>query len=171
MDVADQQISLTDWNGLIENHMASADPILNLADDGAGTYDAIFIGGGAAGRFGSAYLKAMGGRALVVDRWPFLGGTCPHQACVPHHLFSEAAALLDRERRLGGRLWFRQDVEASILELVFPVHDRLWQRSQLGEEGPVAERHAEGDHHGAIEEPGIEFRHSKVGEGVGQRGE
>ena len=53
-----------------------------------------------------------------IDRWPFLGGTCPHQACVPHHLFSEAAALLDRERRLGGRLWFRSDVDAGILDLV-----------------------------------------------------
>jgi pyruvate/2-oxoglutarate dehydrogenase complex dihydrolipoamide dehydrogenase (E3) component len=86
--------------------------------DGAGVYDAIFIGGGAAVRFGSAYLQAMGGRALVIDRWPFLGGTCPHQACVPHHLFSEAAGLLDRERRVGPRLWFRPDVKGSILELV-----------------------------------------------------
>jgi 2-oxopropyl-CoM reductase (carboxylating) len=118
MDISDRQISLEEWNSVIDDHMTSADPILNLADDGDGTYDAVFIGGGAAGRFGSAYLKAMGGRALVIDRWPFLGGTCPHQACVPHHLFSEAAALLDRERRLGGRLWFRPDVEASILELV-----------------------------------------------------
>jgi dihydrolipoamide dehydrogenase len=118
MDIADRPISLAEWNGLIEDHMVSSDPILNLAGDMEATYDAVFIGGGAAGRFGSAYLKAMGGSALVIDRWPFLGGSCPHQACVPHHLFSEAAALLDRERRLGGRLWFRPEVEASILDLV-----------------------------------------------------
>jgi dihydrolipoamide dehydrogenase len=118
MDVADRPISLSEWSALIDDHMDSTEPILNLAEDGTGIYDAVFIGGGAAGRFGSAYLKAMGGRALVIDRWPFLGGTCPHQACVPHHLFSEAAALLDRERRLGGRLWFRPEVEASILDLV-----------------------------------------------------
>ena len=120
MDIARQSISLPEWNGIIEEHMSTDDPILNLEDDGAGTYDAIFIGGGAAGRFGSAYLKAMGGRPLAIDRWPFLGGSCPHQACVPHHLFSEAAALLDRERWLGGQLWFRpeSEVRASILELI-----------------------------------------------------
>ena len=41
-------------------------------------------------------MKAMGGRPLIIDAWPFLGGSCPHQACVPHHLFSEAAEELDR---------------------------------------------------------------------------
>lgn len=120
MDVHGQSISLPEWNPIIEEHMGSDDPILNLVDGGDGVYDAIFIGGGASGRFGSAYLKAMGGRPLVIDRWPFLGGTCPHQACVPHHLFSEVAAILDRERWLGGQLWFRpaEEIKASILEIV-----------------------------------------------------
>ena len=58
------------------------------------------------GRFGGSYLRAMGGRALIIDRWPFLGGSCPHQACVPHHLFSEAAALLDRARWFSDELFF-----------------------------------------------------------------
>jgi dihydrolipoamide dehydrogenase len=94
--------------------------MLNLKDDGGGTYDAIFVGGGAAGRFGGSYLRAMGGRALIVDRWPFLGGSCPHQACVPHHLFSEAAAELDRARWFSGELFFGpfDESRASILELV-----------------------------------------------------
>ena len=48
-------------------------PIRNIRDDDDREFDAIFIGGGAAGRFGSAYLRAMGGRQLVIDRWPFLG--------------------------------------------------------------------------------------------------
>jgi dihydrolipoamide dehydrogenase len=62
----------------------------------------------------------MGGRALIVDRWPFLGGSCPHQACVPHHLFSEAAALLDRARWFSGELFFPpfDPARASILQLV-----------------------------------------------------
>jgi dihydrolipoamide dehydrogenase len=113
-------IRLPDWTPLVEDHLATGEPIVNLAGDGEGVYDAIFVGGGAAGRFGSSYLKAMGGRPLVIDRWPFLGGSCPHQACLPHHLFSEAAALLDRERWLAGQLWFRPagEVKASILELV-----------------------------------------------------
>ena len=39
---------------------------------------------------------------------------------MPHHLFSESAALLERERRLAGQLWFRQEgeIKASILDLV-----------------------------------------------------
>lgn len=121
MDVIDQNISLPEWTQLIHNLEGTDEPIFNVKHDhDSVVYDAIFVGGGAAGRFGSAYLRAMGGRPLVIDAWPFLGGSCPHQACVPHHLFSEAAALLERERRLAGQLWFHQEGElkASILELV-----------------------------------------------------
>ena len=83
-------------------------------------YDAIFVGGGASGRFGSAYLRARGGRQLTIDAWPFLGGSCPHQACVPHHLFSECARELDLARHMQGRLWFPafDDKQASITEIV-----------------------------------------------------
>jgi dihydrolipoamide dehydrogenase len=83
-------------------------------------YDAIFVGGGASGRFGSAYLRARGGRQLTIDAWPFLGGSCPHQACVPHHLFSECARELDLARHMQGRLWFPafDDKQASIREIV-----------------------------------------------------
>src|SRR3712207_5099999 len=120
MDVASMKLSMAEWNQVIDEFLSNSEPILNLHDQGKGTYDAIFIGGGAAGRFGSAYLKAMGGRPLVIDAWPFLGGSCPHQACVPHHLFSESASLLDRERRLAGQAWFPEFDESrvSILELV-----------------------------------------------------
>ena len=48
----------------------------------------------------------MGGRQLVIDRWPFLGGSCPHNACVPHHLFSDCAAELMLARTFSGTLWF-----------------------------------------------------------------
>lgn len=120
MDVSNSTISMRDWNRIIDDGMANSDPILNLEDEGAGVYDAVFIGGGAAGRFGSAYLKAMGGRPLAIDSWPFLGGSCPHQACVPHHLFSEAAALMDRERWFSGQLWFPpfDESRAGILDLI-----------------------------------------------------
>ncbi|MDQ6729436.1 MAG: FAD-dependent oxidoreductase, partial [Actinomycetota bacterium] len=111
-----------EWRAAIEDALERPDsePMFNLRDDGAGVYDTVFVGGGAAGRFGSAYLRAMGGRPLVIDRWPFLGGSCPHQACVPHHLFSEAAALLDRSRWFSGELFFPEfdSARASILELV-----------------------------------------------------
>ena len=89
-------------------------------------YDAIFVGGGAAGRFGSAFLKARGGRQLTIDAWPFLGGSCPHQACVPHHLFSEAARELDLARHMQGRLWYPpfDEKRASIREIVDAVQGR-----------------------------------------------
>ncbi len=65
-------------------------------------------------------MKAMGGRPLIIDAWPFLGGSCPHQACVPHHLFSEAAEELDRMRWFSDELFFPKfdASRASILELV-----------------------------------------------------
>ena len=116
------ELDVVGWRSAIEDALDRPDstPILNLSADGDGVYDAIFVGGGAAGRFGGSYLRAMGGRALIVDRWPFLGGSCPHQACVPHHLFSEAAALLDRARWFSDELFFPpfDSQRASILQLV-----------------------------------------------------
>jgi 2-oxopropyl-CoM reductase (carboxylating) len=103
-------LSIGDWSGEIEKLLEVPEgegaAIFNVDEDDAREYDAIFVGGGAGGRFGSAYLRAMGGRQLIIDRWPFLGGSCPHNACVPHHLFSECAAELMLARTLSGKLWF-----------------------------------------------------------------
>jgi dihydrolipoamide dehydrogenase len=122
MNITDQSPSLVNWRELIDRAEVGeiAEPIVNIDRDDPREYDAIFIGGGAGGRFGSAYLRALGGRQLVVDRWPFLGGSCPHQACVPHHLFSEAARELDLARWMSGKLWFPEfdDERASIREVV-----------------------------------------------------
>ncbi len=127
MDIRNSHPNLAEWNRLIDSCLSDPDsePILNLqhdqGDSGDGpAYDAIFIGGGAGGRFGAAYLKAMGGRPLIIDAWPFLGGSCPHQACVPHHLFSEAAEELDRMRWFSDELFFGKfdPSKASILDLV-----------------------------------------------------
>lgn len=122
VDIRHQHPNLLEWNELIDEAMIdpSSEPILNLADDSDVEYDAIFVGGGAGGRFGAAYMKAMGGRPLIIDAWPFLGGSCPHQACVPHHLFSEAAEELDRMRWFSGELFFPafDPDRASILDLI-----------------------------------------------------
>ena len=121
-DIHAQHISNKEWRELIDRYETGdlQGPIMNLDPDSTAEYDAIFIGGGAGGRFGSAYLKARGGRQLTIDRWPFLGGTCPHQACVPHHLFSEAARELDLARNLSGQFWFPDFDESkpSILAMV-----------------------------------------------------
>ena len=108
MDIRDQHLNLGEWNALIERTLADPDsePLVNLDRDADPLYDAVFVGGGAGGRFGAAYMRAMGGRPLIIDAWPFLGGSCPHQACVPHHLFSEAAEELDRMRWFSDELFF-----------------------------------------------------------------
>jgi 2-oxopropyl-CoM reductase (carboxylating) len=102
-------LTIEQWARKIEEALKKpgiVGPIRNIRGGDRREFDAIFIGGGAAGRFGSAYLRAMGGRQLVVDRWPFLGGSCPHNACVPHHLFSDCAAELMLARTFSGSLWF-----------------------------------------------------------------
>ncbi|MCX9191733.1 dihydrolipoamide dehydrogenase [Carbonactinospora thermoautotrophica] len=122
MDVWGRPLRAAEWQEVILRAEAGEfdEPIWNVDRGDSREFDAIFVGGGAGGRFGSAYLRARGGRQLTIDRWPFLGGSCPHQACVPHHLFSEAARELDLARWLSGRLWFGEfeDKRASILELV-----------------------------------------------------
>ncbi len=122
MDLRNTVLSMPEWEDLIHRAEIRAvdEPLVNVDEDATTPYDAIFVGGGAGGRFGSAYLKARGGRQLVIDKWPFLGGSCPHQACVPHHLFSEAAREMDYQRWNAGTLWFPEfdDKRASIRDLV-----------------------------------------------------
>ncbi len=107
---------------IVDHPEANPEGLWNVAgpDEDDREYDAIFVGGGASGRFGSAFLKARGGRQLTIDAWPFLGGSCPHQACVPHHLFSEAAREMDLARHMSGRLWYPpfDEKRASIQEIV-----------------------------------------------------
>lgn len=123
------------WEQEIRARLAAGDslePLVNINADDPREFDAIFLGGGAGGRFGAAYLRAMGGRPLIIDRWPFLGGSCPHHACVPHHVFSDVAAQLMLERTFSGRLWF-QDMggkTVSIKEIV--------EMFRLGRTGPHA---------------------------------
>jgi pyruvate/2-oxoglutarate dehydrogenase complex dihydrolipoamide dehydrogenase (E3) component len=107
--LSESVLTIEQWARKIElalENPGAVGPIRNVRDDDRREFDAIFVGGGAAGRFGSAYLRAMGGRQLVVDRWPFLGGSCPHNACVPHHVFSDCAAELMLARTFSGQLWF-----------------------------------------------------------------
>jgi pyruvate/2-oxoglutarate dehydrogenase complex dihydrolipoamide dehydrogenase (E3) component len=122
MDLNGVTVGIAEWDNLIHRvEIGEVDePLENVDWTDDTPFDAVFVGGGAGGRFGAAYLKAMGGRPLVIDRWPFLGGSCPHQACVPHHLFSEAARELDYMRWNSGTLWFPKfdESEASILDLV-----------------------------------------------------
>jgi 2-oxopropyl-CoM reductase (carboxylating) len=122
-NVHKEHLTINEWGERIDEILDAPDggPIIYNVDDADDReFDAIFIGGGAGGRFGSAYMRAMGGRQLIVDRWPFLGGSCPHNACVPHHLFSDCAAELMLQRTFSGQFWFpkMEGVVTSIKEIV-----------------------------------------------------
>lgn len=123
LNIRDEHLTISDWAKRIDDVIdgpGSGNVFFNINDDDDREYDAIFLGGGASGRFGSAYLRAMGGRQLIIEAWPFLGGSCPHNACVPHHLLSECAAELMLQRTMSGRLWFRDmtGVRASIKDVI-----------------------------------------------------
>jgi 2-oxopropyl-CoM reductase (carboxylating) len=122
MDVHRAGLDMAQWRQLIDDSCRGelSEPIVNIDASRGSRFDAIFLGGGSAGRFGAAVLRSLGGRALVLERWPFLGGSCPHQACVPHHLFSEVARELDQAQALAGQLWYGKfdPQAASVLELV-----------------------------------------------------
>jgi len=122
MNVWGNQFTIEKWQHLISEFLegGSGSPIININPTDTREFDAIYLGGGAAGRFGAAYCRALGGRVLIIDRWPFLGGSCPHQACVPHHLFSDCAAQLMLERTFSGKLWFQNlnDKIVSIKSIV-----------------------------------------------------
>src|SRR2546423_15604977 len=80
--------SLAEWTGIIEEKLEHPgdEPIWNVApaevDDRP--FDAIFVGGGGAGGFGAAFMRARGGRPLIVEKWPFLGGAAPPQTWGAH---------------------------------------------------------------------------------------
>lgn len=132
VDINKTHWPVSSWLEKIDDCLASheqGEPFINVNIDDQREFDAIFVGGGAAGRFGASYLRAMGGRPLIIDRWPFLGGSCPHHACVPHHVFSDVAAQLLLERTFSGQLWFQnmKDKMISMLEVI-----KMFRRGRTG---------------------------------------
>jgi hypothetical protein len=73
MDVYGKSLSNPQWREVIDRAETGqvTDPIWNVNPDDPREYDAIFVGGGAGGRFGSAFLRARGGRqpgGLTIDK-------------------------------------------------------------------------------------------------------
>jgi 2-oxopropyl-CoM reductase (carboxylating) len=132
VDIRDQHFSIKDWSGRIDRLLERPEggpALFNVDEKDPRPYDAIFLGGGSGGRFGAAYLKALGGRQLIIERWPFLGGSCPHNACVPHHVVSECAAQLMLERTFSGRLWF-QDMKGKVTSIKEVID--MFRRGRVG---------------------------------------
>ena len=181
MNIRDEHLTISEWTHRIDELLEgpAQGALFNVNENDDREYDAIFLGGGAGGRFGSAYLRAMGGRQLIIEKWPFLGGSCPHNACVPHHLFSECAAQLMLERTFSGRLWFQDltGVQTSIKDVVdvfrkgrvgphaimnFQSKEQLDLEYVLNAEGTIIDAHT-------VEVAGRRFRAKNLVLGLGAR--
>jgi len=68
-------------------------------------YDAIWLGTGAAGRFGAAYLKALGGRPLVVEK-EGLGGECHVCRCAFENYVADQASMAELLKNYSGLSWY-----------------------------------------------------------------
>ena len=180
-DISGEHLTISAWEARIDDLLEgrSTGALFNVNENDTREFDAIYLGGGAGGRFGSAYLRAMGGRQLIIEKWPFLGGSCPHNACVPHHVFSECAAQLMLERTFSGRLWF-QDMtgkRTSIKDVVdifrkgrigphaimnFQSKEQLDLEYVLNAEGIIIDAHT-------VEVAGRRFRAKNIVLGLGAR--
>jgi len=182
LDIRSKHFSVGDWSSRIDELLerpGQGPALFNVNRDDTREYDAIFLGGGAGGRFGAAYMRALGGRQLIIERWPFLGGSCPHNACVPHHLVSECAAQLMLERTMSGKFWF-QDMKGKVTSIkqildlfrsgrVAPHAMMNYQSKEqldleyvLNAEGTILDNHT-------VEVAGERFRAKKLIVGLGAR--
>src|SRR3990172_701793 len=95
-------------------------------------YDAVFIGGGGAGRAGATYLTMQGKKVLLVDLDDHIGGKCPKNACYVHHLLYDCAVELDFFRQFAGKLWWPEfNRKVSLL----PIIDLFKTKREKGYEG------------------------------------
>lgn len=111
------------------------------------TYDGIYFGGGAAGRFGAAYLQALGGKVMIVER-EGLGGECHKCRCAFENFLSDQASMAEIMRTCSGLAWY-PEVDASKFEhhkacQVYreigqrAFHDAMSHQTELQLEIPVA---------------------------------
>ncbi len=68
-------------------------------------YDAIFVGGGASGRFGACFLKARGKRPLIVEM-DHLGGECHKCRCAFENYVADQSSMADCLRLYSGKSWY-----------------------------------------------------------------
>lgn len=68
-------------------------------------FDAIWFGGGAAGRFGAAFHKALGGKPLIVEK-KCLGGECHINRCAFENFFADQASMAELLRLYSGKSWY-----------------------------------------------------------------
>ncbi|MBW1848486.1 MAG: NAD(P)/FAD-dependent oxidoreductase [Deltaproteobacteria bacterium] len=106
-------------------------------------YDAIWFGGGAAGRFGAAYMKGLGGMPLIVEK-EGLGGECHTCRCAFENYVSDQASMAELLQAYSGLSWYpefklKKNSMAKVVEVYRNVgqpsfHDAMTHQSvtQLG---------------------------------------
>jgi len=88
-------------------------------------YDAIFIGGGAAGRFGSSFLRALGGTQFTFEIDNHLGGQCCKHNCVPEHFAYDNAVNMDHLRWFAGHMWYPEIPEKIPMVPIFDTFRKV----------------------------------------------
>ena len=68
-------------------------------------YDAIWFGGGASGRFGAAFLKALGGNPLIIEK-ECLGGECHVCRCAFENFISDQSSMAELLHLYSGKSWY-----------------------------------------------------------------
>src|SRR5438552_1751991 len=69
---------------------------LRVADQ---QYDVVIIGSGPGGYVAGIRAGQLGMRVAVVEKDPFVGGTCTHRGCIPTKALLENADIYDKVRR------------------------------------------------------------------------
>lgn len=141
-------------------------------------YDAIWIGGGPAGRFGSAFHKSAGGKQLLIDKDDHLGGKCPKEGAAFTTLLYDNAVELDFHRQFQGICWwpeFKEKVAMIPIIRLFEegnenVQDFMFYQSKeqlameiiLNEEAKIVDAHT-------VEVNGKKFTAKNIVIGTGSR--
>lgn len=68
-------------------------------------YDAIWFGGGASGRFGATFMKALGGNPLIIEKHG-LGGECHINRCAFENYVSDQASMAELLKVYSGLSWY-----------------------------------------------------------------
>jgi dihydrolipoamide dehydrogenase len=149
-----------------------------LKPDPNANYDAIWFGGGAAGRFGAAYLQALGGRPLIVEKHG-LGGECHECRCAFENFVSDQASMAQMLHDFNGLAWYPK-MDLSNISMAEAVkvyrdigqpnfHDAMTHQTTLQLEIEVAWGEGKIIDKNTVEVAGVQYKGKNLVIGVGSR--
>jgi dihydrolipoamide dehydrogenase len=96
-------------------------------------YDLVIIGSGPGGYVAAIRASQWGLKTAVVEKDPFLGGTCLHVGCIPTKVFLHHADIYDYFQRAGE---FGFDIDAKAVKINWPTmlarKDKIVKKHALG---------------------------------------